>query len=261
MKGVADTFLERAMTLRDNQSFQNLISATSIYDSLGQPISKAKALLNLGMLYRDKSDYENALTAYGQSLSIFQDHKLQEIGVIHIQRHELDQANDLINQALTIFQKRNDKDQIAFCFGNLGIIKTTQGNAKIFHLRLDQDLWTDEFQAAIEYHQKALDLFRETSYLLGEANEMANVGGLLRFKKQWAQGLKLLEGALQLHKRVGFSYGIAKDLKLTGSLYYMKGDTELSIKSLLEAKAVFQSIGNINEVNEIDGLLRDMRHK
>lgn len=197
--------------------------------------------------------YHSALSFYLESLAIPADKKPRyltadvnmEIGIIYRKLSDSLQSEKFLKVALKIYEEDNDKVRVAYCLGNLGILKLMQR----------------KFDDSIQLHERALRIFEQTKKKLGIANEKANIGNALGQKKEWDRGLKLLNQALTLHKKIGYQYCVATDLKLIGALYLNKGEKQLGLDYIAEAKNIYKSINNVTEESNMLKILQQYHNQ
>jgi tetratricopeptide (TPR) repeat protein len=196
---------------------------------------KASALGNIGLIYADKGDLDNALKYHQDGLKINQEigykqgeaSDLGNIGLIYRARGDLGNALKYYQGALNIHKeigyKQGEADQLC----NIGLIYKTRGD-------LDN---------ALKYYQGALNIHKEIGYKQGESADLGNIGVIYRARGDLDNALKYYQDALNIHKEIGYKQGEASDLGNFGLIYYDKGDLDNALKYYQGALNIHKEIG------------------
>jgi len=206
---------------------------------------KASALGNIGLLYQDKGDLDQALKYHQEALKIDKEigfrqgeaNQLGNIGLIYQAKGDLDQALKYLEEALKIAKEIGYREGEASALGNIGLIYKAKGD-------LDQ---------ALKYLEEALKIHKEIGYKQGEANALGNIGLIYQTKGELDQALKYLEEALKIHKEIGFREGEASALGNIGLIYKAKGDLDQALKHYNEALKIFEEIGMPEQIGIVKG--------
>lgn len=244
-EGVIYHFIGRSETALN--SYKNSLE---IYKKLDSIFLISRTYLNIGIVYRDMSEANKALEYYEKSLAISQKDNYtslladakREIGVIHKNIGEFSEAEEYLTEAKRLYIIDQNKEGEAFCLGNLGILS----------------LLGEKFDKSLKFHQNALDIFIELNNRLGIANETANIGNTYCIMQQKLLGFELLIKASNLHKIIGYQYGLATDLKLLGFHSINYGQNVEGKKYLVDSMNLFLSINNGKEANTINEILNKL---
>jgi tetratricopeptide (TPR) repeat protein len=141
--GDAYKFLEKYQKAHSSYS-----KALEIAEELDNPEQRASLLNKLGIILRQMGDPDRALAFFRQYLAeqrqdlIGQGAALNNIGLIHLDKGELEGAIGALKQALSINESSGNQQAVSNTLGNLGLA---------YHYR-------GEFQLAIQYHQRSLEI-------------------------------------------------------------------------------------------------------
>ena len=216
--------------------------ALKLYIHLKLDFKVANSYLNLSMVYQDSMQIQKGRENIEKSILISEKNKFhsllsdsyKELGILYKNDGKNDLAEKNLNKALASYKKFKNQEGIAFCYGNLGIINLLKG----------------KFKESIKFHSDALDIFADLNNNWGIANEKANVGNLNCILGKEI-GFKQLDEALNMHKKIGYQYGVATDLKLIGFHQFNGKDTVRSIKNLEKSRQILLKLENLKEADYI----------
>ncbi|WP_434035369.1 tetratricopeptide repeat protein [Formosa sp. 4Alg 33] len=222
----------------------------SIYQRINSSFNIANTYLNISMVYRDLFKNEKAKESILKTIEISNKNNFisllasayRELGIIFKNEDELILAEENLRIALTYFDKENNKEGKAFCLGNLGLVNFQK----------------EYFKESLEYHSSSLLIFKEIGHQWGSANETANVGNLNCILGE-EKGFGELKLALEMHKKNGYQYGIATDLKLIGIHHATKINFSEGMEYLEESRNLFSKIGNKYETESVMLLIKNIK--
>jgi tetratricopeptide (TPR) repeat protein/transcriptional regulator with XRE-family HTH domain len=262
-------------------------AAITAAQTLGDRLSQARALYELGSVMHLTGDFPAAAQAQEQALGIYRDlcdregeaDSLRALGVIQLVTGEFRAAARSLERALVIYRETGDRRGQADALDSLGNVLRVQGdyaaaaraheqalviyrdtgneigeanvlNALGIVLRLAGDL-----QAAVTAHEQALAIYRQTGSLLGQANSLDSLGVLLRLTGEFTAAAQAHEEALASYRATGSPYGPADALCHLGSALRLAGDLQAAAQALKQALDIYRQIGSpageAEAVNEI----------
>jgi tetratricopeptide (TPR) repeat protein len=204
---------------------------TGKIDSLKTALSTAPEdtgridLLNqLGMLYRNRGDYEKAIEVAGQSLTLSQkllkvyipgsqqftacrDGQSQAYSLCGVSRMYEGSYPDAIRyflQALEIKKELKDKKGMGGCYNNLGTVYHLQGN----------------YPRALENYYLALKLKEESGDLKGIPSTYSNIGSIYLEQENLTEALKIFESGLTAAREVGDKRAISACYNNIGNVHF-----------------------------------------
>lgn len=198
--------------------------ATEINDKKGMGASYN----NLGIIYRNQGALDKALDYYMTSLKIYEslDHKLgiattkNNISTIYSIKKDFPEAMKYLEESYNLFLELDDQRKIVGSLNNLGILNTElQLNDKAMKYFVEAsersgklglkfaDPYTNvgnllfnegNYQRAVEFYNKALEIEREKQNNLGILNAVTNLGITYAKAKQPGPAKQYLDEALGL---------------------------------------------------------------
>ena len=120
-------------------AIEYLIQSYKIYLNLGESIRCSIILSNIGEIYFDKGDYDQALEYYKRSFDTAEQSKkigyqqkmgssLWGIGNVYLYKGDLDTALDYIERSLKIFEEIDFKHGIDLSLNNIGLVYRKKGD-------------------------------------------------------------------------------------------------------------------------------------
>lgn len=214
--------------LNDAQNFAD--EALQLAQQSNDAIGQSKALEQLGLICKAKSDYTNAIKYLLDALRLkdtSKDHKdiagtITNIGQVFLLQHEYVSAIQQFTKALEYWQAENDKNGIAETSKLLGdtyVGMKVYGKAKDNYQRA-MDLWIE-----LEQHQKAADI---ASGLGDIVIELADYDGAITY----------YQTSLDLNTTTNNLPKISQDLRALAKIHLQQGNFDESEHFLNSAKAL-----------------------
>jgi tetratricopeptide (TPR) repeat protein len=193
------------------------------------------ALNNIGMILMNRGDLDQALEYFHQSLTI-EDQlddpeekaiRLNNIGMALDKQGNMDQALKNYFQALAIKENLGDFKGMETTLSNVGKILQAQG-------KLDKSM---------DYYSQALSIAEQRGELHRKATILNNIGSV--FHDQWNRdkALDYYRQALAIHKHLGNLKGEATTLNNIGLLLYQKGQIKNALTHVEKAAEIKNQLG------------------
>jgi ATP/maltotriose-dependent transcriptional regulator MalT len=154
---------------------------------------------------------------------------------------DLDRAQELRQEALTMSTQLGDEAQIADTLNGLAFVIRRRG----------------EFARARALHQEALDLYRKLDDRWGVSRSMDLLGRAAAFQGDFEAALPLLEEGLKMWRQVGDREGIAESTALLGIVALGKGDNATARSFLREGREIMDEVGDPRGVAKMTVALAD----
>ncbi|MCC0178757.1 CHAT domain-containing protein [Waterburya agarophytonicola K14] len=238
-------YYNQALNLRNNQ----------IDNDQDNQIEKAVINNNLGEVYRDQMQFNEALKHYQEALKVFQQFEmdketasvLNNLGLLYDSHGELEQAFNHLSQSLTIRQSVNDISGKAESLNNLGAFFKRIGKKK--------EALDNYQQALIIYQTKVIDIN-------GEAATLANLGEIFITLGQYQKALFNYNKALNLMQKTENAFGEAEVLNGIGLIFKNTKEPQEALINYQKALDIFikyeQKIGEANTRNNIGEVYRNI---
>ncbi len=234
---------------------------------------EAKALLNIGLSYYTKSDFDRTLDYFIKSLKIKEeigDEKgissaLNNIGTIYWKLQNYDKALLYFRKSLARKEKINDVRGIANAINNIGAI-----------------YWQEkEYDSALVMFQRSMKKKEELRDYQGIANSMHNIGEIFSEKMNYIKAEEYFQKSIDFYKKDDDVRGIGITYGRLGNIYYkqtldsitnlQKGKSQSlklsktqlldkSIKYLLQALEYYEKVGEMYN-NHQDVLILSKAYK
>ena len=214
---------------------------------LGDRLSQANALDELGIVRRLTGDYRSAAEAQEEALRIYshlgnrlgQANALSHLGYVRSLTDDYPQAAAELRGALALYRALGDRIGQPDALNHLGTV-----------LRL-----TGDFQGAAQTLEEALSLCRELGYRQGEANALTDLGEVQRPTGDYPAAAQALEQALGIYRELGDRLGQANALSHLGDIRQMTADYPAATLVLEEALDIYRDLGNrLGQANALSGM-------
>lgn len=249
--------------------------------------TQAAQLLQTGWQHYQNTEYEAAIAAYQEALTIFQNIRdrpgesqaLTNLGLAYNASKNYQQAIEHHQQSLAIAQELDNKQQKGAILGNLGMSYSSWGKhteaipyfeqmlviaREIDHIpgegwalgRLANTHNTlRNYPQAIDYYQRALAVARKTGNRLEEGSALLGLGNSSSAAEDYVQAIDYLEQSFVIAQEQGNDYGQAYVLSELGNTYIYLGNYPKAIEKFQQGLALAQASDNsVAEINSLKGL-------
>ncbi|MCF7911616.1 MAG: tetratricopeptide repeat-containing sensor histidine kinase [Candidatus Cloacimonetes bacterium] len=169
-----------------NKSLEYYLQSLNILEEREDFSKMCVPLNNIGQIYWYNKDFAKARDSYCRSLELANEYKpevsgdaLLNLGILSAEEGDFQQAVEFYKRALTVYTDQNYRANIPVIQVNLAL--------------LYED--TDQDDLAVEYHQKALQSFREAGNRFGEMHVLMNYAGFLIARKKFTGVPEILDNA------------------------------------------------------------------
>ncbi|MDF2438267.1 MAG: hypothetical protein K0Q95_2643 [Bacteroidota bacterium] len=214
-----------------------------VYGHLGQSLAShlrykkgnALCLANMGMVYFNQGQYENALLHYLQALKISEEigHRdgisdnLCNIGTVYRTQKKFDQALACQTRALKIDEVSGNANAIASDHTNIGNIYFDAEN----------------YQKAMVYYSKALKAFESLKEKQNVATVLNNIGAIYFNRKNYSMAIENFNRAMKIYETENDKIGIAIDLNNIGEVYADKQEYKTALEYYKKSLDIATEIG------------------
>ncbi len=219
-----------------DKSLQYAQEARQIAEEQSYAKGEAVARTNIGNLYAQAGNYENAVQSYVKALKIVDDNQLpaqklkilSSIGIIYRNKKDFKKAIKQFTEALQIAEKLNLAKDIADCENYLG---------GCYYL-------SKEYNTAIQYYESALIIREGLKDTLGVAKLKNNLGLILKRQGKFAEALKNFESTFKIQQKNKSKGGLAVVLDNIGDTYFAQKDFPKALQYQLEGLALAREVNN-----------------
>lgn len=209
--------------------------AALLSEKNGNRKEHAAALRNIGVAYRNMSNYDMALEYLLNALRMRREigdrndiaDSLHHMGIVYDYLNNLDKALEYHHEALAIQTETGYREGIADSLHNIGIIH---------HL-------SSRHNDALKNYRKALKIREEIADEQGIAASMNNIGVLYMDVINYPESLEYFSKALKIFEKLGHKYEVANIENNMGKLYLEIKEYEESGKHLEKGLKLAEEIG------------------
>lgn len=120
----------------------------------------------------------------------------------------------------------------------------------------------EDYDKAIDYFMKAVDINNEIGGIQGEANQLLNVGSTYRLKGDMDKAFEYCSKALALHKQISYRQGQAYALGMIGNIYSDRQDYDSALTNYNESLDIYVDTGyKFGEITQLNNLGRLFKKK
>ncbi len=256
MDGIARTNYDLGCLYRFQDRYVDALefanSSKDIRETLEDREGLADTYRLIGDIYffapKNKLDLQKALDYYKQALVIYEslDDRLGiagaslDIGWLHNNYNNYDEGLKYAETASTIYQGLGDKCDTASVFRVIGDILRKRANSSA------------ELDNALEYYQRALDLYQEIGEPFGVAGANFDIGWFYMERCDWRRALKYAKDALITYKSLEDRLSMSDVLRVLGYIYEKKSRNKDELEHAIEHYQ--KSLKLAKEVEDLDAL-------
>lgn len=208
-----------SLRLNPDESIKRASISAEMYEKLGDSLGMMRSSYYIGLAYRLKSEYGEALprleSAYNYFVSIGDTRAssgpLFNIAVVHSLLGNYEKSMEMYYEELKINEENNSLRGIANSYNSIGII----------HKKLEQ------YDLAISFYNKALvmlDTLNTDNDKYEKANLHSNLGSLYLERDMLDSAMTEIEQAMELHKQIDHEMGVADSYYILGIIFQKRGD-------------------------------------
>ncbi|MDW5327187.1 tetratricopeptide repeat protein [Plantactinospora sp. KLBMP9567] len=242
---------------------------------IGDQLSQANALTDLGAMRRLTGDYSAATQLLLEALDLYhtlderlgQANALHRLGLVRRLLGDYPGATHLLQQALNLHRAVGDPLGQAIALRALGLVRCLTGDypgatdllqqALNLHRTLGHRVGqantlhrlglvrclTGDYPGATHLLQQALNLHRAASDPLGQANTLHRLGLVQRLLGDYPGATDLLHQAMDLYRTLNSQLGQAYTRTDLGAVHYLTGDHPAAENLLQQAITTLRAIG------------------
>lgn len=211
--------------------------ALRIAERIGLKKYQAEASNLIGVIYRDKGEYEVSLSLYLKALQFAQEaqdgreiaYSLNNIGGIYRLKGNYPLAIEYILKSLKKFEERKDKEGSAFCTINIGLVYRRQHN----------------YEKALEYFRITYNLRDEIGDRNGKAQALSHIAEVFSEQGNYDEALKQYMLINKEYESIGDKRGLLSVWGGIATIYNLKKDYTKALEYQQQALNLSISMGNI----------------
>ena len=202
---------------------------------LGDRLTQANALTDLGDVRLLTGDHRGAAEAQEEALDIYRDishrggqaNALTDLGSVRRVTGDYRGAAEALEKALDIYRDIGNRLGQASSLTYLGDVRQMTG----------------DYRGAAEALEEALDIYRDIGNRLGQANALNSLGIVRLLTGGYRGAAQALEEALDIHRDIGNRLGQANALNSLGNVRQVTGGYRGAAQAQEEALDIYRDIG------------------
>ncbi|MEG3847507.1 tetratricopeptide repeat protein [Microcoleus sp. herbarium19] len=230
---LGNVFLNYALRLGQGTAIENAMMQQA---SIVEDNNQGSALLMMGSLHRDVSNWNEAERCFQQALEIArkEDKKsdvataLGMLGSIERNRGNWDEAERLFRQSLALRTELGDRAGMASCWASLGSIERNRGN------------WDE----AERLYRQCLEVETELGDRAGMASSWGVLGNIECNRGNWDEAERLFRQCLAIETELGDRAGIASSWASLGYIERKRGNWDKAERLYRQCLEVETELGD-----------------
>ncbi|MCF8240127.1 MAG: tetratricopeptide repeat protein [Melioribacteraceae bacterium] len=219
------------------------IKAKDLADELEFPKGQGDSRKNIAFYYIRIAEYNESIKHYRDALTFYEkiDNKnrislcFNNIGIILQKQGEFEKAIESHKEALKMREKTNDIYAISSSLLNIGVLHYQKGN----------------FPKAIEYYNKVLDINHEISDTALVCKTLNNLAVILEQQGKLQKALEYYHKNLTFYEKLMNKAGIGSSYLNIGVVHYMMKDYNNALDFYNKALAIQEEIGNKEQIANV----------
>ncbi|QDH78070.1 tetratricopeptide repeat protein [Echinicola soli] len=230
----------------EDTEYQEAEKAVSLSIELGDTLLYAKAMDNLGLMYRYHQRYEEAIPLHAKALELIaeEDSSFMEkmifannAGVASRYAEDFDQAVYFYLEALKVAEAQNNLRNIAISCNGLG--------NTLLHL-------PGREEDALAYFERSLEAERKRNNTLGIAMNYLSIGDYFTEKKEFNTARSYLNKLLEINQARKDTFGLGITYEYFGQNYFQEGkDLQKAAAYFNQSKDFFEHLGDLHKQADI----------
>lgn len=202
---------------------------------------KAEVYARQANLFIKQGKYEEAIehseAALGTSIDGTRERALalNTLGIAYFNKGESKEALKCCQSSLEIFEKHDDKRNVARLYNEIGMINRSFGNNEL----------------ALEYYLKSLEIKEILKDKLELSKSYGNLGVLYQFMGKYEKSVEFYTRSLNMSEEMDDIHGIARTLNNLGGVYYLKGEYNKALSNYEKSLSFNERMGNIRGISNI----------
>ncbi len=245
---------------------------------------------NIGIAYWVKSDYDQALNYYNNSLEIaIKLDNQKEVGRLYYSiakvydnQGKYPEALEIHFKALKISENTEDKKGEASCWNNIGNIYRNQSKyteaLESYNKSLNISKQTNNkkgvaysmegianvyerqkiYDKSLEYYLISIKTEEELGDKRGIAYCLDGIANIYKRQKKYSEALENYQKGLVINRELGDKAGIIRILQGLGETYFALKEYNLAINYLKEGLEIAQKIGHKERIRNYNGVLSEV---
>ena len=189
-----------------------------------------------GIAYFYQGSYDNALAEYFNALNIYKKigdkqqivRMLNNIGILYHNKGDYDKAFNYYSKCIKKSEEIGDEKRIVDTYNNIGGVYWDQGN----------------YDKALEYYFKSLKVSEEKGYKTMVAYTYDNIGSIYKEQDKKDKALEYYNKSLKIEKEINDKRGIAGTYNNISQIFQDENNYANAIENNLKSIKIYKEIGD-----------------
>jgi tetratricopeptide (TPR) repeat protein len=203
---------------------------------------KSSSYGNIGIIYEELGEFDNAIQYYNRCLFIkkkIKDEKgiaivLGSLGTVNYYKGNFDEAKKYFNKAYQLFLKQNDLYNASSFLGNIALLNYEEKN----------------YDLAIKLFLKGIELDRKIDKKIGISSKLGNIALIYIDKKEFKTAEKYLQEALEISKKNKLTFVQLDQHKFFSTLYEKSNEPKKALFHYKKFQELKDSLKNDDVIKE-----------
>lgn len=218
-------------------SLDNALEAAKIADKINVVELKVKLLYNIGIIYTELGDYEQAIRNNLNGLKYFENNGDKKniancctnIGALYSYTKDFEKSQFYNEKSLSLYTELGDFTGQSLCHTNIGNIHFLQG----------------QYYKALHYYSKSLEIDKKGNDLYNLSIDYNNLGNAYEELKQFKKASDFFKRALNINEQVNNSNGLAYSYLNLGSIEMKIKNYDQAENYCLKSISIFEQGNNL----------------
>lgn len=219
--------------------------AEDVYRRIDHKNRLAALNFNKSNFYLFRSDYQKSLDQVQKAYNIFEGNQdtlrmgraYNLMGLNHLYLGDYTSTLKAFQKGALFFELTNNKETQFYA--------EIQGNVALLYEKLT------EYETALEFQKKALEIHKKIDYQLGVANTYNNIGKLYGLLNQHEKAIDVFNASMLIKEKMGNKYRIANGLTNLGITYYELKQYPKAVSNFKKAKSIYLELNHFTNLSSV----------
>lgn len=199
----------------------------------------ADAYTNLGIHYRQHSDYAIAVSYYRKALATGKNdtallNTYLELGIAHLRLAKFDSSTYYLTKGIAISTEQDNQPMIASFYNMMGNVLKEKNN----------------YNEAVDFYLRATEIFERLQDDDGLTQSLSNIGNLQNLMGNYESALDYAQQSLAIAEKIKKQSSIAYSNRLLGRIYRKLQKYDEALLVYQKAIEVYEALGARRDVSE-----------
>ncbi len=223
------------MTVRNYKMADLFIrSAYYLFQRIGNDRGMGDCLHNIGFIQETLKKYNEAIISYKKAISMYEyvnynygvAYTWKDLGQLYQEKGDYEKGFGCLEKSYALFREVGDFSGMADLFNIMGLTYNISKN---------------NLEKALEYYEKAKDIYQQLGQLRGIASVKSNCASVYYDKGEFEKALSIFKEVYELDKIYGDPLNIGTSLRNIAKVNQKMGNIEMALGNLKEAYEILRT--------------------